>query len=527
MKALLKAGADANDRNKKGQTALHLAARYVNHHQQVELLLKAGANPDALADDKTTALMIAASAGAAASVEMLLKADAKAPGWTALHWAVVRGDKERLRKLIQPQADVNVKDAAGSSPLHIAVMLNRQDLAEMLLEAGADVDPSTLVAAIWPGRGKFVKLLIERAEDINAPGADGLAPLHKAAMLWDWEIVDLLITAGADINVRTPDGSTPLHFATAKHSDAGKEITDLLMAAGADPLARNNAGERPFQHNTSIFLGQSLVEAARLAEDRNIDEMTKAARKYSAPAFAESPQQALRMWVYAIYGNDRRALLKCLHGSGDETSAALAYMDYCQATLQFRKAAIAAYGSDQWLKGIRPSYAPYPLVDNEMIRTANDATVTHNSGIDQLLGGSLPYYELSSDDDWSSKQQCEKLYLDIGDTVLCFIRQDDHWLIDARSTIPSVLYYTHILEFFFAMQRQGVITYSNQHIRERLGALADAYRRMSDEAGRDGVSIEEYSHRLHRTVNRELAWFMEDDDDDDDAGAEDMEHNQQ
>ena len=72
--------------------------------------------------------------------------------------------------------------------------------------------------------------------------AQGSTPLHLAATNPDLGPLKILLAAGADVNARDVDGLTPLHMAAytqnAKHAR-------LLLESGADPYAKTNAGRDP------------------------------------------------------------------------------------------------------------------------------------------------------------------------------------------------------------------------------------------------------------------------------------------
>lgn len=83
----------------------------------------------------------------------------------------------------------------------------------------------------------------------------GWAPLHQAAAEGSLEIANLLIDAGADVNVPSdidrgpcapiegaPPKDTPLHIA-AENDQA--QIAMLLLAHGAEVNARDYAGNTP------------------------------------------------------------------------------------------------------------------------------------------------------------------------------------------------------------------------------------------------------------------------------------------
>lgn len=59
--------------------------------------------------------------------------------WTDLHWAVRRGQVDRVRDLMG-RGDLEARDFQGRTPLHIAVLSGWDEIVEMLLAAGADVN---------------------------------------------------------------------------------------------------------------------------------------------------------------------------------------------------------------------------------------------------------------------------------------------------------------------------------------------------------------------------------------------------
>ena len=133
--------------------------------------------------------------------------------------------------------------------LHVAAKWGRDDLADLLIAAGADVearnelDQRPLHVAAQYGRPTVVKLLIARGADAGASSWRAHTPLHAASCgLGDQstieariEIAKMLLAAGADVNARERgSGFTPLRCATSYESrNAG--MAGLLLAHGADP----------------------------------------------------------------------------------------------------------------------------------------------------------------------------------------------------------------------------------------------------------------------------------------------------
>ncbi|MBA0455341.1 ankyrin repeat domain-containing protein [Stenotrophomonas maltophilia] len=87
-----------------------------------------------------------------------------------------------------------------------------------------------------------VKACLRMQAEPNVPDANGETPLHLAARHGHPDIVRRLIEAGADPALGNPRGETPLHVA-AQHKRA--QCCLELMAAGADPGRLDNAGRKP------------------------------------------------------------------------------------------------------------------------------------------------------------------------------------------------------------------------------------------------------------------------------------------
>uniref|UniRef100_A0A0E0C5B3 Potassium channel n=1 Tax=Oryza meridionalis TaxID=40149 RepID=A0A0E0C5B3_9ORYZ len=139
---LLKRGMDPNESDNDGHTALHIAASKGNE-QCVRLLLEYGADPNARDSEGKVPLWEALCEKHAAVVQLLVEGGADlSSGDTGLYAciAVEESDTELLNDIIHYGGDVNRARRDGTTALHRAVCDGNVQMAELLLEHGADID---------------------------------------------------------------------------------------------------------------------------------------------------------------------------------------------------------------------------------------------------------------------------------------------------------------------------------------------------------------------------------------------------
>ena len=176
---------DARD---DGGMAPVITAAYLRRREVADLLLARGAELDVFA---------AAALGRAAELERLLArepglTEARSPdGWTPLHLAAHFGQERAVEALLASGADVHARsgNAMQNTPLHAALAGRSRGVAARLLAAGADV---------------------------NARQEGGYTALHEAALLGDANLAQLLLDHGADPTAAAADGRTPAALAREK-----------------------------------------------------------------------------------------------------------------------------------------------------------------------------------------------------------------------------------------------------------------------------------------------------------------------
>lgn len=141
---LLTYGAHTESRDRQGMTPLMRACRYNYGTEPVLLLLKHGADINAMTDhrnDYRTVLHYAVLSGSITLVNLLLKQGAKTDRLppqgesdkpTPLHLAILRGDPAIVRCLLEAGADIHRSSSIIGSPLHVACADNIPHRVEIM-----------------------------------------------------------------------------------------------------------------------------------------------------------------------------------------------------------------------------------------------------------------------------------------------------------------------------------------------------------------------------------------------------------
>ena len=233
-----------------GNTPLHFAAR-CGRGDAAEILLAAGADPDAGDKYKTPVLWEAAANGDARTVKLLMDhgcaVDAPAGGTCIpIEGAAAWGTKEVMELFVA--RGVDVKGRKPSLLLLAAANRKHPDVIQCLLDKGMDANArdengkGPLDEAAVYGNLEGVRILTARGADINAPGRQRTTPLHMAALFGRKRVAEFLLAGGAKLMARDEHGNTPLH--AAAHADF-PGMTAFLVSKGADPNALNNEGLPP------------------------------------------------------------------------------------------------------------------------------------------------------------------------------------------------------------------------------------------------------------------------------------------
>jgi len=179
-------------------------------------------------------------------------------GRTALRYAVEMGSLETTKELVDSlNANVDVADAEGVSPVHVAARRGDIEILDVLLKKAAQVvvpdkhGETPLVAACRLMNWEVVPRLAKHG--LGNADAAGMTPLHwvmtKTSSISDCsEAVEALLSSNADVNAQNLDGCTPLHLAAKRGlSDA----CQLLVKRGAKLNIPDKKGEIPLHKSIS------------------------------------------------------------------------------------------------------------------------------------------------------------------------------------------------------------------------------------------------------------------------------------
>ena len=244
--ALIAAGADVSEANRYGATAMSLAAE-VGDTRLLGLLLDAGADVDSANPEGQTALMAVARTGNLEAAQLLLDQGANVEaredwgGQTALMWASARRHADMIGLLADYDADINARSKNRDYPRHVTAEGRPKNL-----------DSGGFTALLYAARENCIACvsnLLARGADINLPDPDGVTALHIAIMNANWDLADALIQQGADVNQWDIYGEAPLFTAVrlsarvdggrasidAPNVRTGTDIVRQLLDAGANP----------------------------------------------------------------------------------------------------------------------------------------------------------------------------------------------------------------------------------------------------------------------------------------------------
>ena len=219
--AMIAAGYDLNAMDLDGNSAINLGFVLSSNFVKKKII---ESKPTLEFRDRTgmTPLERVINAGDIDTVELLLSAGANPnavdkDGKSTIHSATILGNLE-IVKLLAKRVNIDSLDSLGNSSLHIAIHLRRNDLVQALLSEGANVDVRDA-----SGRTPLM-LVLKQFRDFDQSSV----------------LLQTLLTASASLTARDDAGETALFYATRF---ADSQAVETLIAANADVNLRNAKGQ--------------------------------------------------------------------------------------------------------------------------------------------------------------------------------------------------------------------------------------------------------------------------------------------
>ncbi|MBT6068179.1 hypothetical protein HOG48_00310 [Candidatus Peregrinibacteria bacterium] len=316
-KALIKAGADVNKKDKKGDTPIKLACdAYEDDSKKIaeltKLLLENGADPNIFKRDTDGPINSAAMYGHLEAVKLLIKHKANIDkkgnyGRTALMYAASCSRSIKIVKaLLKSGADVNIENEGEENALFEVITNEKSnvEIAKLLISAGTKINRgnhyhgSALHWAAFCGRTNIVKLLLENGADINKNHKNSGLPISEAMSQGCTKIVKILFDHWINSNSKQDLlDSGILEYAVEKK--------DMVFTKKIIAEAKKRKKKLP---------GDALVEAARTGDLELTKLLIAAGLSPEEGQYSETP-----LMKAAYYG--RLSIVKYLLDNGANLAA--------------------------------------------------------------------------------------------------------------------------------------------------------------------------------------------------------------
>lgn len=320
IQLLLKKGGDVNARGPQRKTPVHFAIQYL---KAIRSLLKAHPTLSLQDNEGNTALH-----------SVFLCASGNSPANATI-----------VEELVESGTDVNILNASGITPLHLAIDLTRPsakwsfDLVNYLLQKNADIfllgNDGKLPLERLLNRGHLFwgerlknswcanetcELMLRKGASPNIRGKSGELLLHEVLRNAMWppnkELL-VFLCENADIGALAQNGDSPLHSGVRKwrifFNDSSNECLQILVKRGANPNQLNHAGDTP--------LMVALKEKLDISATRRLVETLL--ENGADPMIRDSTGNLPIYVAFRLYkGNDRQSLIQLLVDTAAEPPSA-------------------------------------------------------------------------------------------------------------------------------------------------------------------------------------------------------------
>ena len=165
---------------------------------------------------------------------------------TPLYLAVQYGFSEIAEMLMDKGANINTETGRGeiyptyTEPLELWTWNHKTSWTYSYTQSPTllllDDDYTPLYRAAYDNKKELALALLEKGADVNKKTDNNYTALHMASWHGDKEIAEKLISKGAEVNIESNIDWTPLHMAAM---GGHEEIVTLLLNRGALVNAKN------------------------------------------------------------------------------------------------------------------------------------------------------------------------------------------------------------------------------------------------------------------------------------------------
>ncbi|OYD42183.1 ankyrin repeat domain-containing protein [Sphingobacterium sp. WM] len=203
------------------------------NYQDLDLLLSQ--NPELIKENTShdiSALLLACYYQKTQIVQVILKYIKS----ITIHEACAAGLTEQVQFMVDQKPDViNELSSHGFYPLGIAAHFGKEDIVRILLRNRANPNSSSqngyqvfpLHSALSNNQNNIAKMLIEAGAEVNVLQSSRISPLHLAAQEGNIDLIIVLLEHGANIAQKNELGQTASDLAAQK---GFLEIAEILKA---------------------------------------------------------------------------------------------------------------------------------------------------------------------------------------------------------------------------------------------------------------------------------------------------------
>lgn len=192
----------------------------------------------------------------------------------SLHICAKTNNVRLKRRLLDFKENINEEDWEANTPLIVVLTYNSNKVAQIFIEEGADIEKPTRISkssplhlSIFYNNEELFYILLNAGASIKTKDKQGQTPLHVATTLYRKNFAEELIGIGAKVSTKdNEEQNTALHVASKLGHG---ELIEILIQAGARVNEKNKF------HQTPLHLAKNSIVINKLLEggvDINIED---------------------------------------------------------------------------------------------------------------------------------------------------------------------------------------------------------------------------------------------------------------